>query len=370
MTRHFALAVLLYACPYNKGVEMNVRIAVVGDRYMPAAVFVEALERRGLAADVTVLQLDDEQPSPGVGAPIREFVGDPAALEAVVPGHDVLVVHAAPVTAAVLAAADRLRLIGCARGGPVNVDLVAATARGVTVVGAPGKNADAVADLTLGFMIMLARGIPAATAALGASGRMGDSVVEGARYMGEDLPGKTLGIVGFGNVGRRVTARAQGFGMDVQAFDPALDDAALEQAGVRPATLEQLLASSDFVSLHARATPQTQSMIGAEQLAAMRPSAYLVNTARESLVDEAALHSAISDGAIAGAAVDVLTAPDGDGPHPLLALDGVIATPHIGGATVETLQCGADMVALEIERLRNGEQPLNAANAPLVEAGR
>jgi phosphoglycerate dehydrogenase-like enzyme len=246
----------------------------------------------------------------------------------------------------------------------VNVDVAAATARGIRVVNTPGKNAESVADLTLAFLIMLARRIRRSQEFLLGGGRLGESTFEGAQFLGHDLGGHVLGLVGFGQVGRRVAARAAAFGLDVLVHDPYLDAA---PAGVTIVdSLAELLRRSDFVSLHARATPETENLMDAAAFAAMKPGAALVNTARETLVDEQALRDALADGHLSGAALDVVR-PSADGArNPLLDLDGVVVTPHIGGATHETLARGGEMLAAEIERLAAGEQGRNVVNREIA----
>src|SRR3954469_8903687 len=182
--------------------------------------------RRAFAAlDGHVVRYADVHDSPPSRAPtrseakLREYQGSPDDLIAQMDGVDVLVVHGAPVTDAVLDASVALKLVCCARGGPVNIDVDAVTERGLPLVTAPGRNAEAVADLTLAFLVMLARGIPGAQRFLEGGGRLKDNW-EGARFIGSDLRGHTLGLVGFGNVGQRVALRARAFGMRVLAFDP------------------------------------------------------------------------------------------------------------------------------------------------------
>lgn len=334
----------------------------MGDPFFPAEALAEPIRALGAGDDLTLLNLGAEADLTRPHSGIREYVGSAKSMLEVVPDHDALVVHAAPVTAEVLDASTRLAIVCCARGGPVNVDVDAAAQRGIRVVTAPGKNAQAVAELTLAFIIMLARRICPAIDALVHDGHMGDSVVEGAAYMGAELGGRRLGLVGYGHVGGLVAAQALSCGMLVGAFDPYIPDERMRGDGVEPLALDLLLAQSDFVSLHARASADNENMIDAPALAAMRPSAYLVNTARESLVDEEALRSALDRGQLAGAALDVLRPrPDG-ARNPLVGLDKVIVTPHIGGATVDTLRRGAEMMAQELQRFRAGEPLLNVAH--------
>jgi len=347
------------------------KILVVGDSFVPVPVF-----ERGLAGlrgkhEIAYLQLDESHelvPVTPSECSIREFLGTPAQVAARVHDAEILVVHGAPVTDEVIAAAPELRLICCARGGPVNVDVAAASARQIPLVITPGKNAESVADQTLAFMIMLARGFPKAQRFLLEGGTFGESAFEGARFLGHDLIGHVLGLVGFGNVGSRVRRRAVAFGMRLVVYDPYVGIGDLAST-VQVSSLEDLLPQSDFVSLHVRATAETENLFGAAQFAAMKPGSYFLNTARESLVDEEALDAALSSGHLGGAALDVVRPrPHGEGPHPLLRHQNVVITPHIGGATHETLLRGVTMVADEIQRFAAREPLRSVVNRSAVEA--
>jgi D-3-phosphoglycerate dehydrogenase / 2-oxoglutarate reductase len=342
-----------------------VRILVVGDSFVSTDVF-----RRGLASledahELDYLQVDASRTRPGL--PIREYEGDPAEVAARMTGVQVLVVHGAPVVDEVLGASNTLRLVCCARGGPVNVDLDAASERALPVVTTPGKNAESVADLTLAFLVMLARRFPHAQQFLLEGSSVGETAFEGAQFFGHDLGGHLLGLVGYGNVGHRVAQRARAFGMEVIAFDPFLEVDGGD--GVeRVDALDELLGRADFVSVHARATPENENLFDRETFGRMRPGSYFVNTARETLVDDEALDEALASGHLAGAALDVVRPlPDG-GRHPLLRHDNVVLTPHIGGATHETLLRGAAMVAEEIRRFAAGEPLVNVINREAVGA--
>jgi D-3-phosphoglycerate dehydrogenase / 2-oxoglutarate reductase len=346
------------------------KILVVGDSFVPVAVFEQGLAGLRGAHRLEYLQLDESKelvPASASECSIREYLGTPAQIVARVRDAEILVVHGAPVTDEVLAAAPALRLICCARGGPVNVDVAAASARQIPLVNTPGKNAESVADQALAFMIMLARGFPKAQRFLIEGGTLGESAFEGARFLGHDLGGHVLGLVGFGNVGSRVHRRALAFGMRLVVYDPYVrlgELASTEQV----ASLEELLAKSDFVSLHVRATAETQNLFGATQFAAMKRGSYFLNTARESLVDEEALDAALSSGHLAGAALDVVKPRAEAGPHPLLRHENVVITPHIGGATHETLLRGVTMVAAEIERFAAGDPLRAVVNQAAVKA--
>ena len=344
------------------------KILVVGDSFVPVPVFERGLAGLRGAHQVEYLQLDESRElmpvTPSEGS-IREYLGTPDQLVARIAHAEVLIVHGAPVTAEVLAAAPALKLICCVRGGPVNVDVAAASARHIPLVNTPGKNAESVADQTLAFLIMLARGFPRAQRFLLEGGTLGKSAFEGARFLGHDLVGHALGLVGFGNVGRRVHERAIAFGMRLVVYDPYVrirEPESTEQVS----TLAELLAKSDFVSLHLRATAETENLFGAAQFAGMRPASYFVNTARETLVDEAALDAALESGHLAGAALDVVRPRSERGPHPLLRHENVVITPHIGGATHETLLRGVTMVALEIVRFAAGDTLAAVVNRTAV----
>jgi D-3-phosphoglycerate dehydrogenase len=346
------------------------KILVVGDSFVPVPVFEQGLAGLRSEHRLEYLQLDESKelvPASPSEYSIREYMGTPAQLAARVGDAEILIVHGAPVTDEVLAAASALKLICCARGGPVNVDVAAASARHIPVVNTPGKNAESVADQALAFMVMLARGFPRAQRFLIDGGTLGGSAYEGARFMGHDLGGHVLGLLGFGNVGSRVQRRAVAFGMRLVVYDPYVrvgDLASTEQV----ATLEELLARSDFVSVHVRATAETENLFGAKQFADMKRGSYFVNTARESLVDEEALDTALASGHLAGAALDVVRPRTEGGPHPLLRHDNVVITPHIGGATHETLLRGVTMVAEEIKRFAAGEQLQSVVNRAVVKA--
>jgi D-3-phosphoglycerate dehydrogenase / 2-oxoglutarate reductase len=326
------------------------RILAAGDSYITAAAFEQGLRPRlDPAHELEVFQVDEASPPELPG--LREYAGDPAALAERVKGFDVLVVHGAAVTDQVLESPG-LRLVCCARGGPVNVDIATARSLGLPVTNTPGKNAEAVVELTLAFMIMLARRITVSQRFLLSGGQLGTSAFEGAEFFGGELGGRSLGIVGYGQVGRRVARVASALGMDVNAYDPMVEAEAFE-SGIRTARLERVLGCSDFVSLHARVTPENENLMSREQFAAMQRGAFFINTARETLVDETALLDAVSGGHLGGAALDVVR--PGSGRNPLLDQPNVIITPHVGGATFETIERGIAMVADEIDRLASGE---------------
>jgi D-3-phosphoglycerate dehydrogenase len=256
--------------------------------------------------------------------------------------------------AALRAATPRLKVVGRAGVGLDNIDRQTARSLGVVIVNAPEASTTSVAELTIGLMLALARGIPAADAAL----RRGEWPK--ASLVGGELEGKTLGLVGFGRIGRAVAARAMAFGMARLAFDPFLDDDAIRAGGAEPVSMETLLAGSDYVSLHLPLTSETRGAFGRSAIGRMKSGARLVCAARGGLIDEAALHQALDDGRLAGAALDVF-AQEPPGDLALLQHPRVVATPHIGAQTVEA----QERVSLEIANnvlaaLRDGMPPERA----------
>lgn len=296
------------------------------------------------------------------------FDGAEFAKHIAVVGADVLIVEADLVHAEVLETVP-LRMIGCCRGEPVNVDLELATRLGIPVFHAPGRNADAVADLTLAFLLMLARHLPAidATYRGGEARRIeqaADYLQMYTRFTGVELGGRTVGLVGLGAVGREVAARLLPFKARVRAFDPYVTT---PPPGVTMSALEPLLRESDFVSLHAPVTPETHGLLSAERLALLKPTAYLVNTARAALTDEDALYELLRAGAIAGAALDVLAEEPLQPGHRFLGLPNVVVTPHIAGATVDVTRHQSDIVVDAIETYLRGGRPRHVANPAVLD---
>jgi D-3-phosphoglycerate dehydrogenase / 2-oxoglutarate reductase len=345
-----------------------VRVLVVGDPFMPVSVYGPYLAALGDRVTVSTMQIADTASMPPRTESergLREYVGDPGDVARAVAGHEVLIVHGAPVSAEVLDAAP-IRLVCCARGGPVNVDVAAATERGIPVVNTPGKNAAAVAELTIAFALLLIRAVPQASRYLAERGSLAESVFGGSEFFGREAASVTLGLVGLGRVGREVAMRARALGFALLAHDPLIPAAAAD--GIDMVPLEALLERSDIVSVHARTTPANRHMFSHAQFALMRPGALFINTARESLVDEPALRAALEQGALAGAGLDVLERPPAGTRHPLLAMPNVLVTPHVGGATTETLARGAQRAVAAVASLLAGRVPDDVMNPEALSA--
>ena len=257
-------------------------------------------------------------------------------------------------------AAD-LQFVGVCRAALNHVDLDSATQHGVIVVNTPGRNARAVAEHTLGLMLSLARRIPYLDGYL-KSGRWEDPVDGYVNHRGLELHGQTLGIVGLGAVGRIVAKLAAAFDMKVLAHDPYAGEVGQQQSDARLVPLNQLLQQSNFLSLHAPHTPKTTGMIGPDELAALPPNAFLINTAFYEMVQEEALIHALTTGKLAGAAFDVHETHPISPASPLLNLPNVILTPHVAGATEGTVQRHSEMVLSDIRRHLKGKKPLHLAN--------
>ena len=276
--------------------------------------------------------------------------------------YDALIVRSRTcVNADVIEAGERLRVVGRAGTGVDNIDVAQATRRGIVVVNTPGGNTVAVAEHSIGMMLALARHIPKADASLRA-GRWDKNLL-----MGTEVRSKRLGIIGFGRVGTAVARRALGLEMDVVASDPfvLVDHAA--RMKVQLVALDELLRTSDFVSIHAPVTELTQGMVGARELAMMKPSAMLINCARGGIVDEEALFVALESGRLAGAALDVFERePSVD--NPLFRCERVVVTPHLGAATVEAQRAAAVDIAGEVIDVLHGRVPRYPVNAPALSA--
>jgi len=288
---------------------------------------------------------------------------DASALLAVIADYDALIVRSETrVTAEVFAAGRRLRVVGRAGVGVDNIDVDAATERGILVVNSPHGNTTAAAELTIALMLALARRIPQADASLRAGRWDRKSLV------GTEVYGKTLGVIGLGKIGLEVTRRARSLGMVVVAYDPFANPAVAEQSGVALISLDPLLERSDFITLHVPLTDQTRGMIGRRQLERMKEGVRLINCARGGLVDEGALAEALRTGKVAAAALDVFASEPVPPDHPLLAIADNVLTPHLGASTSEAQVAVAEDVAEQVLDVLAGRPPRSPVNMPHLTA--
>lgn len=282
-----------------------------------------------------------------------------AAFAGKLKGAEGILLRPGYITASLLALLPDLRVVAVHGAGVDQVDVAACTERGVLVTNAPGANANAVAELTLGLMLSAARRIPQAASRVGAERIWGE-----ARHTGTELRGKTLGLIGIGQVGSRLTEMALAMGMRILAHDPGLESEEIRARGARPARFDTLLARADFISLHAPLTPNTHHLIDARAISKMKKGVFVINAARGPLVDEAALARALGSGHIGGAALDVL---EGEPPDPKSAIfdaPNLILTPHMAGSTHECLEAIASWAGEDIARVMSGKKPRYPVNKP------
>ena len=279
---------------------------------------------------------------------------------------EIIVVEADFVFREVFERARKLKLVGACRGDVTHIDMEAATEHGVLVINTPARNAIAVAELTVGLMLALVRNIPVAHQMVSSGGWV-DPMAPYLSLRGTELTGKTIGIVGFGAIGQQVAKRLSAFETSILVHDPYVNPERIKEIGAKPLELDALMEQSDFVTLHCSTVPETVGLISAQRIALMKPTAYLVNTASAYVVDEEAVVQALREGRIAGAAFDVYQTWPVRPEDPLLKLDNVILTPHIGGATEETVVRHSKMIAADIERFLRGQRPKNMLNPQVWE---
>ena len=249
--------------------------------------------------------------------------------------------------------------IGSCRGDPNNIDVAKATAKGIPVLRAPGRNADAVAEITVALLFATNRGIVPADQDVRAGEVYRGGTIPYQRYRAWQLAGRTAGLIGLGAVGRAVKWRLEGLGMNVIAYDPYADDATH--------SLDDLLAEADVISLHATVTPETEGLIGADQFARMKEGAIFVNSARAQLHDTDALVAALRSGRLAGAGLDHFVGENLPTDHPLIEMTNVVLTPHIGGATYDTEANHSRLIADGLKTLLAGGRPDNLVNPEVLD---
>ncbi len=318
---------------------------------MPKVLVADPIAPEGIEILKTVAEVDVR-----TGLPKEE-------LAAIIGDYDALAVRSeTKVTADIIAAAGKLKIIGRAGVGVDNIDVEAATNRGILVVNSPEGNTLAAAELTVAMLLALARNIAPADQAL--RGGKWDR----KKYMGSEVYGKTLGVVGLGKIGREVVSRLQAFGMSVLGYDPYLKPEQAESLGIKLVDLDTLYRESDYITVHTPKTKETTGMINREKLALMKPTVRLINCARGGIIDEAALAEAAKAGQIAGAAVDVFTVEPAAADNPLLGVPNILTTPHLGASTEEAQVNVALDIAEQIVEVLNGKPARAAVNMPSVSA--
>ncbi|MBZ9707293.1 2-hydroxyacid dehydrogenase [Mesorhizobium sp. ESP7-2] len=341
------------------------KIAIIGDNFMLPEVFrakIENVASGGL--DIRTLQtawpdepMEFGDPALGLDK-VKEYFGHPDEVVDFIGDAEILVTQLAPLSEGMMRRLPGLRLVAVSRGGPINVDMEAARANGITVVNVPGRNATAVAEFTIGAILAETRLIRVGHEALRKGEWRGD--LYRADRTGRELGEMTVGVVGYGNIGTKVVRLLRAFGCHVLVSDPYVQLSAEDRnAGVELVALDDLLSRSDVVTLHSRVTQETRGLIGKETIARMKPGVIFVNTARGPLVDYDALYDALVSGRIASAMLETFAVEPVPSDWPLLQLPNVTLTPHIAGASVRTVTYAAEQAAEEVRRYIAGLPPVN-----------
>ncbi len=342
-----------------------VRIAAVGDNFVLPQLFEDALARHalsGVSFHHTTLPWP-QVPFGSVGS-VHEASGDEDDTIAAVQGAEIAMTQLAPFTRAVFDSTPDLRLVSVCRGGPVNVDLAAATDAGVVVSFAPGRNAQAAAEFSVGMMLAAMRKIGDGNTALHRGTWRGEFY--SYSHAGMELAGNTVGVIGFGAIGRLVTDMVLAFGAKVLVFDPYLDGSTVPPEGVTLVDLETLLSSSRVVTVHARLSEESAQMLNASTLSLLPGGSVLVNTARGGLLDYSALPALLDSGQLGAVALDVFDEEPPPLSWPLLGRDNVLLTPHLAGATQQTAERAASILAADVARFIAGQSPEHVANPEVL----
>lgn len=342
-------------------------VLAAGDHFVAPALFVDAITRHAGAdapADRALSFSELVLPWPlepfGAVGDVDEASGTEDELIAAVDGATAAVTQMAPFTRRVFERSPELRFVGVCRGGPVNVDLAAASEAGVLVSFAPGRNAVAAAEYAIGLMLAAMRRIAATDRELRTGTWRGDYYTY--ENAGLELDGATVGLIGYGAIGRIVSRVLSAFGASVLTHDPYADPAGVALDGVELVSLDDLLRRSSVVSLHARLTPETRHMIDAEKLSLLPHGAILVNSARGGLLDYAPLPDLLSSGRLGALALDVYDIEPPPAGWPLMSAPNVVMTPHLAGATRQTAERAADIIGADVARFLRGERPEYLAN--------
>ncbi|RUX02771.1 oxidoreductase [Mesorhizobium sp. M8A.F.Ca.ET.059.01.1.1] len=344
---------------------MRKKIAIIGDNFMLPEVFRAKIEKVA-SGDLDIRTLQTAWPdepmefgNPALGLDrVKEYFGHPDEVVDFIGDAEILVTQLAPLSESMMRRLPDLKLVAVSRGGPINIDMEAAGAHGITVVNVPGRNATAVAEFTIGAILAETRLIRVGHEALRKGEWRGD--LYRADRTGRELSEMTVGVIGYGNIGTKVVRLLRAFGCHVLVCDPYVQLSADDRnAGVELVALDDLLSRSDVVTLHPRVSEETRGMIGKDTIALMKPGVILINTARGPLVDYDALYEALVSGQIASAMLETFAVEPVPVEWPLLQLPNVTLTPHIAGASVRTVTYAAEQAAEEVRRYLAGLPPVN-----------
>ncbi|HWQ78642.1 MAG TPA: 2-hydroxyacid dehydrogenase [Anaerovoracaceae bacterium] len=296
---------------------------------------------------------------------VCEYCGDDAEIIDLIKDADILLTHTGCITRRVIDAAEKLKVIGVGRGGPVNVNVNACTEKGIPVMYAPGRNSGAVAEFTVGLMLAVTRNIASCHHSFYTDKKWrGDMYAHS--YIGNELSHSVAGLIGFGAIGSKVAKILRAFGSRVLVYDPYVGEETAKQYDCEFTDLDTVLKESDIVSLHARYTAETSGMIGAREIEKMKKSAYIINTARGELIDHEALYAALKAGRLAGAALDVFEDEPPLKTSELFKLDNVVACTHLGGASRQAAAIGAAKACEGIYQVITGGKPEFCANKEVL----
>ena len=337
-----------------------IKVTVIGDLFMRADAFAAALNAiPGSRFDIRTYETDwPDNPFGPAFDGVKEYQGSAEASAEQIGDAEICITHLAPIPRSVFERCPNLKLIGVSRGGPVNIDIAAAREFGVQVVNAPGRNATAVAEFTIGAILSQTRRFTVGHAGLSQGVWRGD--LYRADRTGQELSEMTVGLVGFSAIGRKVARLLAPFGCRIVFADPYVEPTDEEAAsGIGKCDFDTLVRVSDVVSLHARLTDETREMFTADTFAAMKPGAYFINTARGELLDQQALTVALQSGHLGGAALDTYVPEPPSADNPLLELPNVTLTPHIAGASVHVVSFAAGLIATDVANYLAGRELSN-----------
>ena len=332
------------------------KLVGIGDKFIPSEYIMSgfgSLEKYGVEVKTVEWVLRDFDELQRINLLIEQNGSDaeepPEYIYEAVKDADIIITQFCPITRKLIDSCRNLKYIGVLRGGYENVNIKYASEKGITVFNTPGRNADSVSDFTVGVMICEARNI-----ARGHYGLMhGEWIREysNSDYI-PDLPGRTVGIIGFGEIGQKVAKKLSGFDMKIKVYDPFLKNKdLLNTFGAEETNLDTLLKESDFVTVHARLTAENAGMIDKEKLALMKKTAYLINTSRSGLIVENDLYNALRDNIIAGAAIDVFDSEPLGKDYPLLSLPNITVTPHMAGGSKDAFYNTPKKLAADMEQI-------------------